>query len=74
LVNEIVKTENKKSTLNTSLNTQIAFYTNFNDVGQIGIYSGFTMFNNPWQINQKQYSISMKDIQFGITYRKPLQW
>lgn len=74
LVNEIVKTENKKSTFNTSLNTQIAFYTNFNDVGQIGIYSGFTMFNNPWQINQKQYSISMKDIQFGITYRKPLQW
>jgi cytoskeletal protein RodZ len=74
LVNEIVKTENKKSAFNTSLNTQIAFYTNFNDVGQIGIYSGFTMFNNPWQINQKQYSISMKDIQFGITYRKPLQW
>jgi hypothetical protein len=74
LVNEIVKTENKKSTLNTSLNTQIAFYTNFNDIGQIGIYSGFTMFNYPWQINQKQYSISMKDIQFGVTYRKPLQW
>ena len=74
LVNEIVKTENKRSALNTSINTQLAYYTNFNDIGQIGVYTGYTLFTNPWQINQKQYSISMRDVQFGITYRKPLQW
>jgi hypothetical protein len=74
MVNEIVKTENKRSAFNTSINTQIAFYTNFNDVGQIGVYTGYTLFTNPWQINHKQYSISMRDVQFGITYRKPLQW
>lgn len=74
LVEEIILTETKKSALNTSFNTQLAFYTNFNDIGQIGIYSGFTVFAQPWQINQKQYSINMRDIQFGITYRKPLQW
>jgi hypothetical protein len=54
-----------------SLNANLALYTNFNDIGQIGVYTGFQMYLNPWKVNSNQYAINMQDLQLGITFRKP---
>lgn len=66
------KTQGASRSLTASLSSRLALYTNFNDYGQIGIYSGFRTYLSPWEINTKQYAIKMSDLQFGITFRKPL--
>lgn len=63
--------ESNSTQFSASLNAKIAMYTNFNDIGQIGIYTGMQMYLNPWKVNSNQYAINMRDLQMGITFRKP---
>ncbi len=74
LVSEQNVTAIKKKQFSASLNASLAFFTNFNDVGQIGIYTGFQTYMQPWKVNNGQYAIKMSDIQFGLMFRKPLNW
>ncbi|MES2619186.1 MAG: hypothetical protein V4613_15015 [Bacteroidota bacterium] len=67
-------TEKKLRSFSGSMGAHLGFYTNFNDIGEIGIYSSFQMYAAPWQINNKQYAIKMSDMQFGISFRRPLNW
>lgn len=71
MVYEKEKTVENQRYFTGSLNTQMSFYTRFNDVGQIGIYSGFQTYLKPWTVNNKQYSINMSDLQFGIMFKRP---
>ncbi len=61
----------KQSMFTASYNTQLAFYTNFNDYGEIGVYTGFQGYLNRWNVINKQYSIGMSDMQMGLTFRRP---
>ena len=63
--------ERNTTQFSASLNANLSLYTNFNDIGQIGVYTGFQMYLNPWKVNSNQYAINMRDIQLGITFRKP---
>jgi hypothetical protein len=63
--------ERNTTQFSASLNANISLYTNFNDIGQIGVYTGFQMYLNPWKVNSNQYAINMRDMQLGITFRKP---
>jgi hypothetical protein len=71
MMNGEVRKSGKALAFTSSFNTKLAMYTNFNDIGQIGIYTGFQMYVNPWTVNNGQYSIRMSDAQLGITFRKP---
>lgn len=64
----------KKSMLNASFNANFGFYTNFNNVGEIGIYTGCNYYVKPWELTNKQYSLKMRDLNFGISFRRPLNW
>lgn len=66
------KKENRFHLLTGSANASVAFFTNFNDVGQIGFYTSYQMYLKPWQVIPNQYTIRMSDLQFGIMLRKPL--
>ena len=63
--------ERNSTQFSASLNANMTLYTNFNDIGQIGIYTGLQMYLNPWKVNSNQYAINMRDVQMGITFRKP---
>jgi hypothetical protein len=63
--------ERNSTQFSASLNANLSLYTNFNDIGQIGVYTGFQMYLNPWKVNSNQYAINMRDMQLGITFRKP---
>ena len=63
--------EKNSTQFSASLNANFSLYTNFNDIGQIGVYTGLQMYLNPWQVNSNQYAINMRDVQMGITFRKP---
>lgn len=63
--------ERNSTQYSASLNANLSLYTNFNDIGQIGVYTGFQMYLNPWKVNSNQYAINMRDVQLGITFRKP---
>lgn len=72
LVHEKQKTGSRQRQFSGSLNAMLSLYTNYNDVGQIGIYTGFQSYLSPWKSNTAQYSIRMSDVQLGILFRKPL--
>lgn len=63
--------ERNSTQFSASLNANLSLYTNFNDIGQIGVYTGLQMYLNPWKVNSNQYAINMRDMQLGITFRKP---
>ncbi len=63
--------ERNSTQFSASLNANLSLYTNFNDIGQIGVYTGFQMYLSPWKVNSNQYAINMRDMQLGITFRKP---
>ncbi len=63
--------ERNSTQFSASLNANLSLYTNFNDIGQIGVYTGLQMYLNPWKVNSNQYAINMRDLQLGITFRKP---
>lgn len=74
LINDQETVDKKVRQFTASLNAQLGFYTNFNDIGQLGIYSGFQMYTKPWEVGNKQYAIQMSDLQLGISFRRPLNW
>ena len=63
--------ESNSTQYSASLNANLSLYTNFNDIGQIGVYTGLQMHLNPWKVNSNQYAVTMRDLQMGITFRKP---
>lgn len=54
-----------------SLNTMLSLYTNYNGIGQFGIYGGYQMYLSPFKVNE-QYGVRMSDLQFGVILRRPL--
>lgn len=72
LVHEKERSSSKQRFFTGSLNSRLSLYTNFNDIGQIGFYTGFQTYLKPWTVSNKQYSISMSDVQLGIMFRRPL--
>jgi hypothetical protein len=73
--NSSTETKTKRYSLLTgSINTSMAVYTNFNDYGQVGLYASYQMYLRPWEVIPKQYSVKMSDLQFGVVFRKPLNW
>jgi cytoskeletal protein RodZ len=74
MITEGVVRRTQSVRFSTSLNGTLGLYHNFNDYGQVGIYAGYQMYLQPWKVFEKQYSISMSDLQFGVTFRKPLHW
>ncbi len=74
VVNERIYTETKSRHFNISLNPKISLFTNFNDIGQIGIFSAYQMYMNPMDVANKQYQIKMNDLQLGFFFKKPLNW
>jgi len=74
MVRETQVTQKRTSQFSGSLNASVSLYTNFNDIGQIGVYTGFQMYTQPWKINHGQYAVRMSDLQLGIMFRKPLDW
>lgn len=73
LVHEKERSSSKQRFFTGSINSRLSLYTNFNDLGQIGFYTGFQTYLKPWTVSNKQYSISMSDVQLGIMFRRPLQ-
>lgn len=71
MVYEKEKTVENQRYFTGSLNTQMSLYTRFNEVGQIGFYTGFQTYLKPWTVDNKQYSINMSDLQFGIMFKRP---
>jgi hypothetical protein len=57
--------------LTASLNTMLSLYTNYNGIGQFGIYGGYQMYLSPFKVNE-QYGVRMSDLQFGVILRRPL--
>lgn len=57
--------------LTASLNTMLSLYTNYNGIGQFGIYGGYQMYLTPFKVNE-QYGVRMSDLQFGVIFRRPL--
>jgi hypothetical protein len=74
IINEKKVETKKQSMLTSSLNSKITMFTNFNDIGRIGLYFGFQVYTQPWQVAKKQYSIGMRDLQMGMMFQKPLNW
>ncbi|MDP2174667.1 MAG: hypothetical protein Q8K70_02020 [Bacteroidota bacterium] len=74
IINEKKIEQKKQSFITSSFNTRVSLFTNFNDIGKIGIYAGFQFYSKPWQVTDKQYSIGMRDLQLGIMFQKPLNW
>jgi hypothetical protein len=75
MVREVMTSDKANRTSFTgSLNANLAIYTNFNDIGQIGLYTGFQMYSEPWKVSNGQYAIRMNDLQIGVMFRKPLNW
>lgn len=54
-----------------SVNSMITLYTNFNSLGQFGLYCGYQMHLGAYKLND-QYGIRMSDLQYGVTFRRPL--
>ncbi len=74
LINGVEEIEGKRSLFTASANAQVTLLTNINDVGQLGVYSGFQMYGNSLHVIGGQYSIRMSDLQFGFCFRRPLNW
>ena len=66
------KTVSKQEMLNATLNAKLALYTQFNNIGYIGVYAGYKDYLQPWTVNANQYRIHMRDLQIGLSFRKPL--
>ncbi|MCC6818540.1 MAG: hypothetical protein IT245_06605 [Bacteroidia bacterium] len=64
---DVVKSKQIKS----SINGMVSLYTNFNSLGQLGLYYSYQMHIGDYKLND-QYGIRMSDIQFGVTFRRPL--
>ncbi len=74
LINDGYIKEKKSTQFTTCFSTQLGIYTNINDIGQLGFYTNFRMYSKPWELANKQYAIRMNDLQFGISFRRPLNW
>lgn len=72
LVDEKDKVMSASTHMTASWNTSLAFYTNYNAIGQIGVYTTFNSYMSPWMVSNKQYGIKMSDLQFGLMFRTPL--
>lgn len=67
------QTEMKSSVqLSGSWNASFALYTNYNGIGQVGVFTSYQSYANPWMLSGKQYGIRMSDLQFGFMFRAPL--
>ncbi len=62
---------NNSKYLTASLNTMLSIYTNYNGIGQFGVYGGYQMYLTPFKVNE-QYGVRMSDLQFGVILRRPL--
>ncbi|NQW42200.1 MAG: hypothetical protein HQ463_02045 [Bacteroidetes bacterium] len=71
LMKEEKVTELKKGYFTSSFNSQLAFYTNFNNLGEIGVYTGFQGYIGRLNVVNKQYSIGMSDLQLGMCFKRP---
>lgn len=71
LVKETENTIYKKGQFMSSINGMMSFYTNFNSLGQLGVYCGYQMHIGSFKLNE-QYGIKMSDLQYGLTFRRPL--
>ena len=71
MVKEKEVQKNSSKYLTASLNTMLSLYTNYNGIGQFGIYGGYQMYLTPFKVNE-QYSVRMSDLQFGVLFRRPL--
>ena len=60
--------------LTGSWNASFALYTNYNGVGQVGVFTSYQSYANPWMLTGNQYGIRMRDLQFGFMFRAPLTW
>lgn len=56
-----------------NVNTMLQVYTNYNATMQVGFYTGYQMYLNKYNI-ANQYKIKMRDLQFGITCKVPLDY
>lgn len=74
LFNDTYFEEKKSTQFTASFNAQFGMYTNINEIGQLGFYTNFQMYAKPWEMGNKQYAIRMSDLQFGISFRRPLNW
>ena len=74
LINDTYFTEKKSTQFTASFSAQFGLYTNINEIGQLGFYTNFQMYAKPWEMGNKQYAIRMSDLQFGLSFRRPLNW
>jgi hypothetical protein len=63
--------KNSSTYRTASLNNMLSLYTNYNGIGQFGIYGGYQMYLSPFKVNE-QYSVHMGDLQFGVLFKRPL--
>lgn len=74
LINDTYFVEKKSTQFTASFSAQLGLYTNINEIGQLGFYTNLQMYAKPWEMGNKQYSIRMSDLQFGLSFRRPLNW
>jgi hypothetical protein len=74
LINDTYFEEKKSTQITASFSAQLGMYTNINEIGQLGFYTSFQMYAKPWEMGNKQYAIRMSDLQFGLSFRRPLNW
>jgi hypothetical protein len=74
LTNDRYIVEKKSTQFTASFSAQLGLYTNINEIGQLGFYTNFQMYAKPWEMGNKQYAIRMSDLQFGLSFRRPLNW
>ncbi len=71
MVDEKSYTTSSLNKVSASFNSVLSIYTNYNGIGQFGIYAGYQTYLTPFTINN-QYAVKMSDIQYGVTFRRPL--
>jgi len=74
LINDTYFEEKKTTQFTASFSAQLGMYTNINEIGQLGFYTNFQLYAKPWEMGNKQYAIRMSDLQFGLSFRRPLNW
>ena len=74
LTNDRYIVEKKSTQFTASFSAQLGMYTNINEIGQLGFYTNFQLYAKPWEMGNKQYAIRMSDLQFGLSFRRPLNW
>ncbi len=62
----------KEHLINVNVHGLVGLYTNFNNIGEIGIYTILGRHLKDWTPDTKQYKITMSDVQIGLSYRMPI--